>query len=270
MGTRIKEKNKIYKQMEVHHHPHVEKKNFKEYFLEFLMIFLAVFLGFIAENIRENLSDRSKGKEYIISIKKDLVADTTAINDFIPVLFFRIHQLDSLIGMLQQSQPVPDGGTLYYLARSSTRVRLFEPTNTTITELEHSGNLRLITNRKVIEGLIEFEKVVRSYDALTPVDVHEADLSYPLLGNIFDASVFNTMVTTGASDFSADTSATMFSNLIRPAGNPQLRNHDPDKINLLVFYLHERKSTFIGEAGILQEQKKAAASLLQTINKEYH
>jgi len=25
--------------MEVHHHPHVEKKNFKEYFLEFIMIF---------------------------------------------------------------------------------------------------------------------------------------------------------------------------------------------------------------------------------------
>ena len=25
--------------MEVHHHPKVEKKNFKEYFLEFLMIF---------------------------------------------------------------------------------------------------------------------------------------------------------------------------------------------------------------------------------------
>jgi hypothetical protein len=28
--------------MEVHHHPKVEKKNFKEYFPEFLMIFLAV------------------------------------------------------------------------------------------------------------------------------------------------------------------------------------------------------------------------------------
>jgi len=25
--------------VEVHHHPHVEKKRFKEYFLEFLMIF---------------------------------------------------------------------------------------------------------------------------------------------------------------------------------------------------------------------------------------
>jgi len=46
--------------MEVHHHPHVEKKGFKEYFLEFLMIFLVVTLGFIAENIREEVSNKAK------------------------------------------------------------------------------------------------------------------------------------------------------------------------------------------------------------------
>lgn len=256
--------------MEVHHHPHVAKKNFKEYFFEFLMIFLAVFLGFIAENIREKLSDKSKGKEYVISIKKDLIADTTSINDFIPPLFSRINQLDSLIYMLKQPVPSSNGSYLYYLARISTRVRMFEPTNSTITELEHSGNLRLITNRKIIEGIIKFQKIIGSYQLLISVDTHEADLSYPLLGNLFDASVFNTMVKNGGTDFSVDTSASMFSNLIKPAGNPQLRNHDPDKINLLIFFLHERKSTFIGEAGILQEQKKAAASLIQIINKEYH
>ena len=44
--------------MEVHHHPHVEKKNFKQYFLEFLMIFLAVTLGFFAENVREQRNNR--------------------------------------------------------------------------------------------------------------------------------------------------------------------------------------------------------------------
>src|SRR5215471_5281072 len=44
--------------MEVHHHPHVEKKRFKEYFLEFLMIFLAVTLGFFAENIREHFAEK--------------------------------------------------------------------------------------------------------------------------------------------------------------------------------------------------------------------
>ena len=58
--------------MEVHHHPHVEKKNFKEYFLEFLMIFLAVTLGFFAENIRENIVDNQKELHYIKSIVGDV------------------------------------------------------------------------------------------------------------------------------------------------------------------------------------------------------
>jgi len=258
--------------MEVHHHPdlHHKKKNFKEYFLEFLMIFLAVFLGFIAENIREKLSEKSKGKEYVISIKKDLIADTAAINDFGPSSFLRINHLDSLIWMLQQPAPTSSGSQLYYLARGATRVRMFEPTNSTITELEHSGNLRLITNRKVIDALIKFQRIIEAYKTLMPVDIREAELLYPLLGNLFDASVFNTMVKTGGTDFSIDTSASIFANLIRPAGNPQLRNHDPDKINLLIFYLHERKSSLIGEAGILQEQKKAASSLIKVINEEYH
>jgi hypothetical protein len=234
------------------------------------MIFLAVFLGFIAENIREKLSERSKGKEYVISIKKDLIADTAAINDFAPSSFLRINHLDSLIWMLQQPAPTSNGSQLYYLARGATRVRMFEPTNSTITELEHSGNLRLITNRKVIDALIKFQKIIEAYKTLIPVDIREAELLYPLLGNLFDASVFNTMVKTGGTDFSIDTSASIFANLIRPAGNPQLRNHDPDKINLLIFYLHERKSSLIGEAGILQEQKKAASSLIKVINEEYH
>jgi len=39
--------------MEVHHHPDVEKKGFKEYLLEGLMIFLAVTMGFFAESYRE-------------------------------------------------------------------------------------------------------------------------------------------------------------------------------------------------------------------------
>jgi hypothetical protein len=69
--------------MEVHHHPHVEKKNFKEYFLEFIMIFLAVTLGFFAESYREHLSDRSKEKEYISSLIEDIKIDTTQLSKHI-------------------------------------------------------------------------------------------------------------------------------------------------------------------------------------------
>src|SRR5436853_6339027 len=43
--------------MEVHHHPHVEKKSFKEYLLEGLMIFIAETLGFFAESLREHFTN---------------------------------------------------------------------------------------------------------------------------------------------------------------------------------------------------------------------
>ena len=58
--------------MEVHHHPQVEKKSFKEYLLEGLMIFLAVSMGFIAENIRENIADREKAEVYMKSLISDI------------------------------------------------------------------------------------------------------------------------------------------------------------------------------------------------------
>src|SRR4051812_31486994 len=64
------------KNMEVHHHPHVEKKNFKEYFLEFLMIFFAVTLGFFAEGLREHFVDSDKEKIYMHSMLLDLQRDT--------------------------------------------------------------------------------------------------------------------------------------------------------------------------------------------------
>src|SRR5690349_21206354 len=57
--------NKSLTNMEVHHHPHAAKKNFKDYFLEFLMIFLAVTLGFFAESYREHLVNKDHEKEYI-------------------------------------------------------------------------------------------------------------------------------------------------------------------------------------------------------------
>ena len=66
--------------MEVHHHPEVEKKGFKEYLLEGLMIFLAVFMGFVAENIRENISEHKRAAEFARSYFEDIKKDTAALN----------------------------------------------------------------------------------------------------------------------------------------------------------------------------------------------
>ena len=260
--------------MEVHHHPHVEKKKFKEYFLEFLMIFLAVTMGFIAENIRESISDRSKEKEYVASIKKDLAQDTTALNIWIPALFRRVNDFDTLISLLQVQGTNPFGADLYYYALLSTRSRIFSANNNTITELKNSGNFRLITNKKIIDELINFQKVIDSYINLSVVDNKESEMLYPLLGSLFDANIFDKMIKTDAkgSAYSVDsvTASLTIENLLKPPGNPQLRNHNENDINQLIFYLHERKSSFVGEIRLLLFQKQTAAELIQSINKEYH
>src|SRR3954452_22127443 len=67
--------------MEVHHHPHVEKKNFKEYLLEGLMIFLAVTMGFFAENIREHFADVRIEKEYLSTYKQQLLINKEQLLD---------------------------------------------------------------------------------------------------------------------------------------------------------------------------------------------
>ena len=99
--------------MEAHHHPDIEKKNFKEYVLEGLMIFLAVTMGFIAKNLREYLSDNSKEKEYVINIKNDLKLDTTNLNIWLSAMQNNIAGFDSLINLLQLSDTTK-GNDLYY------------------------------------------------------------------------------------------------------------------------------------------------------------
>jgi len=228
--------------MEVHHHPQVEKKRFREYFLEFLMIFLAVTLGFFAENIREHLSDKSKEKDYVISIRKDVVADTASLNVWIPNLFQKVAEFDTLISLLQQQGQTPRGSDLYYYARLSTRSRVFNANNNTIVELKNSGNLRFIRNKAVINGLTNFQKIVDNYLNLNTIDKKESEMLYPLLGKLFDATVFNGMIKADAkaSAYSIDsaTSSLMLETMLRPTGNPQLLNHNADDINLLIFYLH--------------------------------
>jgi hypothetical protein len=253
--------------MEVHHHPKVEKKNFKEYFLEFIMIFLAVTMGFFAESLREHLSNHSKEREYIIGIKKDLVADTASMNDFLPYLISRVDQTDTLIKILQTPGVTGRGSDMYYLARLTTKLRSFISNNTTLTELEHSGNFGLITKEPVLTGLVKVQKIAETYKVITGLDEQEAEMTYPLLGKLFDASVFNTMESN--SRFLIDSTASAFANITKPGGNPQLRNHNADDINQFIFDLHERNGSFIGEVGILKAQKAEEIALIETINTQY-
>ena len=100
--------------MEVHHHPNVEKKKFKEYFLEFLMIFLAVTLGFFAENIRESMVEKETERTYIESFYKDISNDEQQIPRLIKSQGFQIKCADSLVTLLDSSDIKKTANFIYY------------------------------------------------------------------------------------------------------------------------------------------------------------
>jgi hypothetical protein len=148
--------------MEVHHHPHVEKKNFKEYFLEFLMIFLAVTMGFFAENIRETFNDKGNIHQLAISLRNDLKMDTTHLTALLQRSNLKIRQLDSLHAILQLPKDKINNLDLQRLVVGATLVFNFVPSGGTISEMKNSGILRLFSGTK-IPGLINsYESIISS------------------------------------------------------------------------------------------------------------
>ena len=146
--------------MEVHHHPKVEKKNFKEYFLEFVMIFLAVTLGFFAENIREHFSDKSKENEFVVSLKEDLISDTTQLSSLLPVSEKVYQNLDSLYLLMQaaaQGKPY-DIHKLYYLNFTyGFGLSMFTPNNRTISQIKNTGGFWLIKNKPCRDSITVYD-----------------------------------------------------------------------------------------------------------------
>jgi hypothetical protein len=131
--------------MEVHHHPKVEKKNFKEYFLEFLMIFLAVTLGFFAENIREGSAEHEHEKQYGAELYAEFYADSIAFSKKISARISKENDCDYLYSYLKDSSLTnlpkafyPAYTTVFYLINSFT----FEPKDGVLNQLKSSGSLR--------------------------------------------------------------------------------------------------------------------------------
>jgi hypothetical protein len=167
--------------MEVHHHPHVEKKNFKEYFLEFLMIFLAVTLGFFAEQTREHFADKAKEKEYMREIVENLKYDTIRCSINSQKNIQAITGLDSFRTELKNAI----GGTinanrLYYFNRYTSEINRAVFNKSAITELKNSGSLRLLGDKKIVLELSDYyERKVTAAEAYlpskAPLNVYETE-----------------------------------------------------------------------------------------------
>ena len=155
--------------MEVHHHPHVEKKSFKEYLLEGLMIFLAVTMGFFAESIRENITKHEKEHHLMEMLVEDLKADLPKLDLAIKNNSIKVQYLDSLRHCIYAAidKKLPDTiyRNMYYIHRSFSRIRHeFAPTLRTLNQFEKNDAFNLIKEQVVSDSIQSYAEGNRAVD----------------------------------------------------------------------------------------------------------
>jgi len=177
--------------MEVHHHPHVEKKNFKAYFLEFVMIFLAVTLGFFAETIRETITENNASSEYAQSLIEDLKKDTSQLILDMNELKFVNDRLDTFITIVHTKKiNEVTGGTWYYYGRFGTRTTEFQTEDATLEQLKSSGALRYFGNHAIVNALTQYDQSTQELESYLRYGLPYQSSMVDLRNRIFDAYYF--------------------------------------------------------------------------------
>jgi len=153
--------------MEVHHHPEVEKKGFKEYLLEGLMIFIAVMMGFFAESARESLSEHNRAKEYAATLYSDLKADTVSLDKFLKRIDFGASNVDTLMQLLSANDPkdIPRG-KLYWYGLFGGMQLAFAPHDATLLEMKSSGSLRFFTKPAINRMVAEYDQRLQFFRSM--------------------------------------------------------------------------------------------------------
>ena len=244
--------------MEVHHHPKVEKKGFKEYFLEFIMIFLAVTLGFIAENIREHITEKNREYEYIKSLTTDLNDD---IKNFDSIIVFEktgTHQLDTLIDLLNNPELARQkADEIYFVARQGPREFPFPITSRTLDQLKGSGGFLLIRNVEASNQIIDY------YNHFSPIKLLENNYDREfseyehVAAQIFDPAILRRQESNTGE-------------IVRSNDSPALLTYDNNLLKQLAFTVVQMGGSRRYRLGLLQAQKLQAEKLKSYLQKEYH
>lgn len=149
--------------MEVHHHPHIEKKRFKEYFLEFLMIFLAVTMGFFAENIREHYTEKENGKRYLEAFRDELIQQHNTINAYQRNFKYKVIVCDSMKNIFYAAQEIQKAGDIRRLLLPCLKLTEVNFHTSAYQQMVNSGALRYIKDIALRDSM----SVYNSYIAAT-------------------------------------------------------------------------------------------------------
>jgi hypothetical protein len=249
--------------MEVHHHPQIEKKNFKEYFFEFLMIFLAVTMGFFAEQIRENYVEHNHAKEYVRSFYEDLKTDTSKIAINIAYDQTKMDAFSNIAACYDSvSKNLTATSCMLDLIKNMVANKPFQLTDRTLKQLNNAGGYRLLKKQDA-DSITKYESDFNMFQDYQSTIYQEAQNNvrntYNLLIN-FKANVLMKLTKPGNSlEFSGKdiTEPLLFS------GDKALLNKYFNE--LLLYY-----RITIGHQRQLYHFKKEESALINYFKNKYH
>lgn len=183
--------------MEVHHHPHIGKKKFKEYIIEGLMIFFAVTMGFFAEQFREYIVERKQEVEIMHNLVEDLHQDQLSLksadnwynNQLIPAG-------DSIKYLLNNPNTYSNDNSLYVNFRYVIRYLSIDVSvnNKTYNQLKNNKGFSLIQNKILIDSINKYYNnidIIRGLEGYLFQEKQELRQILPkiLNGNMYDQVV---------------------------------------------------------------------------------
>jgi hypothetical protein len=172
--------------MEVHHHPKVEKKNFKEYFLEFLMIFLAVTLGFFAENLREHFVEQKNSQGYLEAFQQELLHNKRIVHDYDSLYTKAISANDSISLIFfekRENQSLSTIGKLYLSARRTITAPIDVAA---YQQLVNSGGLKYIHSIELKDSMAHYAGLIQRFEAYNSIVNANRSALYPAITSIDD------------------------------------------------------------------------------------
>jgi len=181
--------------MEVQHHHHhstEKKKRLWEYGFEFLMLFLAVSAGFYAENLREHSVERTREKEYMLSLLTDLEQDSMQMAMVLGELDKIKSGLDSLASVSDYEHP--DDSTIYqmyFLNNPYLRLIPLTFSDRTSSQLKNSGSMRLVRYKDVADSILGYWQQIDYFNYVSPLNENFRRKARELSFKIFDYGNYN-------------------------------------------------------------------------------
>jgi hypothetical protein len=143
-------------------------------FREFIMLFLAVFCGFLAENYREDRQEEEMARGYLKSMVMDLQRDSTQLEQMLRLTRKTFQATDSLRSELLSNRIETNSIPAYKLLFKTFGFDDFAPNDGTMKQLKHSGSLRFIEEKRIVDGIMAYQ------ESHTPLKIHEATMNQEL------------------------------------------------------------------------------------------